>query len=165
VNQKRLLIILAAAAVAVVGWALFRPELLFVNKGVNETLTTPATAASGGAEAMALASGAFHAVSHETAGTATIYTLPDGSRVLRLTGFHTSNGPDVHVYLVNAADATDNDTVTRAGFVDLGSLKGNVGDQNYDLPADVTVPTPGAVTIWCKRFGVNFATAPLAPPS
>jgi len=81
---------------------------------------------------------------------------------LRLTEFATSNGPDVHVYLVAAGDVQDNATVKTAGFVDLGSIKGNVGDQNYDVPADVDLAKYRAVTIWCRRFAVNFGTAPLA---
>jgi hypothetical protein len=104
----------------------------------------------------------FHKAAHETKGTATIHQLADGKRVLRLTGFETSNGPDVHVYLVAATDANDNETVTKAGFVDLGSLKGNIGDQNYDVPGDLDLSKYRAATIWCKRFGVNFGTAPLA---
>jgi len=80
--------------------------------------------------------GQFHKGAHDTSGMATIYQLGDGKRILRLTNFKTSNGPDVHVYLVAANDATDNDTVKKAGFLDLGSIKGNEGDQNYDLPSD-----------------------------
>jgi hypothetical protein len=67
------------------------------------------------------------------------------------------------VYLVAANDAADSATVTRAGFVELGPLKGNIGDQNYELPASVDLERYRAVTIWCKRFSVNFATAPLVP--
>ena len=78
-----------------------------------------------------------------------------------LTDFETSNGPDVHVYLVAADDALDSAAVTRAGFVEVGPLKGNIGDQNYELPASVDLGRYRAVTIWCKRFSVNFATAPL----
>lgn len=151
-----------------IGWYLFRPELLFVNKRVNEELAAvPATSAMA-AEATvpaALAAGQFHSVSHETKGTATIHDLGGGQRVLRLTDFATSNGPDVRVYLVAAADAKDNETVTKAGFVELGELKGNEGDQNYDVPADLDLTKYRAVTIWCHRFGVNFATAPLTPAS
>jgi hypothetical protein len=151
-----------------IGWYLFRPELLFVNKRVNEELAAvPATSAMA-AEATvpaALAAGQFHSVSHETKGTATIHNLGGGHRVLRLTDFATSNGPDVRVYLVAAADAKDNETVTKAGFVELGELKGNEGDQNYDVPADLDLTKYRAVTIWCRRFGVNFATAPLTPAS
>jgi len=59
----------------------------------------------------------------------------------------------------------DNETVTKSGFVHLGALKGNIGDQNYDVPADVDLSTHRAVTVWCRRFGVNFGTAPLAAPA
>ena len=52
-----------------------------------------------------------------------------------------------------------------AGYVEVGKLKGNVGDQNYDVPEDVDLAKYRAVTIWCNRFGVNFGTAPLARPS
>jgi hypothetical protein len=108
-----------------------------------------------------LSQGRFHGVAHATQGLATIYQLPEGTRVLRLTEFATSNGPDVQVYLVATTDATDNATVTRAGFIHLGALKGTLGDQNYAVPADIDLSTYQAVTIWCRRFGVNFGTAPL----
>jgi hypothetical protein len=144
-----------------IGWYLFRPELLFVNKKVNEEQV-----ASVGASVMrALASGRFHSVAHETHGTATIQDVGAGRRVLRLTDFATSNGPDVRVYLVAAPDAADNATVTKAGFVELGKLKGNEGDQNYDVPDVLDLTHYRAVTIWCRRFSVNFATAPLTPAS
>jgi hypothetical protein len=83
---------------------------------------------------------------------------------VRLTAFETSNGPDVRVYLVAAHDASDNETVTRAGFIDLGAMKGNRGDQNYEVPANIDLSQYQAVTVWCRRFSVNFATAPLTPP-
>jgi hypothetical protein len=108
----------------------------------------------------AIAAGMFHNGSHETSGKAEIFEI-DGKRVLRLSDFHTSNGPDVQVYLVAASDAKDNETVTQAGFLRVAALKGNIGDQNYELPADVDLNKYRAVTIWCRRFGVNFGTAPL----
>jgi hypothetical protein len=153
----------AAAMLVAVGWYLFRPELLFISRHVNETF--PATAAQPATVAqvapMLLSQGRFHGVAHATQGLATLYQLPDGTRALRLTEFETSNGPDVQVYLVAAKDATDNDTVTTSGFIHLGALKGNVGDQNYEVPADIDLTTYQAVTVWCRRFGVNFGTAPL----
>jgi hypothetical protein len=109
-----------------------------------------------------IAQGDFHGVAHETKGMASVYQLPEGKKVLRFSGFETSNGPDVQVYLVAAPDAKDNETVTRAGFIRIGDLKGNMGDQNYELPAGVDLNKYRSVTIWCRRFGVNFATAPLA---
>jgi hypothetical protein len=163
-NRK---ILVGAALVVLVGggWYAFRPERAFIDQTVSEAL--PAAEMQGGAylsaaAPSALATGSFHSVAHETKGTATVLQGTDGKRILRLTGFETSNGPDVHVYLVAAADAKDNATVTSAGFVDLGSLKGNIGDQNYEIPADLDLAKYRAATIWCKRFGVNFGTAPLA---
>src|SRR5262245_38488996 len=148
--------------VAAIAWYAFRPELLFINKSVSETFPAAKVAASSADASvpMQLASGQFKGYAHETQGNAGIYRV-EGRRVLRLTNFKTSNGPDVHVYLVAAADAKDDATVKNAGFVDLGSMKGNIGDQNYDVPANVDLTKYQAVTIWCARFNVNFATAPL----
>ncbi len=160
-SGRKLLIGTIAIVIAAVGWYAFRPELLFVNKTVNEAFPSAQSASAGNAP-KAISAGHFHGVAHETKGTATIYRLSDGKQVLRLMDFQTSNGPDVHVYLVAAPDASDNATVKNAGFVDLGSIKGNEGDQNYDLPAGIDLNKYQAVTIWCARFGVNFATAPLA---
>jgi hypothetical protein len=147
-----------------VGWYLFRPELLFLNHRVNEGLAMSPAASETGAAPAALLGGSFHSVAHETHGRASILDV-GGKRVLRLTDFATSNGPDVRVYLVAAPDAADNETVTHAGFVELGKLKGNQGDQNYDVPAELDLAKYRAVTIWCRRFSVNFATAPLTPAS
>ena len=158
--SKRKLLILAVVVAGGIAWYTFRPERLFVNKTVNESLPTAASAATA-PQPVDLESGNFHDGAHKTSGVATVLQLPDGKRALRLTNFMTSNGPDVHVYLVAAKDATDNATVTRAGFVDLGSIKGNIGDQNYDVPADLDLSKYQAATIWCARFGVNFGTAPL----
>lgn len=156
-SARKLIVIVAALLIVGGAWYAFRPERLFVNQQVNEQFP----AATAAAATAPLAAGQFHAVAHETKGTATVYQLPDGKKTLRLTNFETSNGPDVHVYLVAAADATDSDTVKNAGFVEISPLKGNVGDQNYELPANVDLSKYKAVTIWCQRFGVNFGTAPL----
>lgn len=156
--SKKLVIALVVLVVVGVGaWYAFRPERLFINQRVNEQFPT----ASASNAPMKVAAGQFHSGAHETKGTATIYQAADGKKTLRLTNFETSNGPDVHVYLVAAADAKDNDTVKNAGFVDLGSMKGNIGDQNYDVPASVDLAKYRAATIWCARFNVNFGTAPL----
>ena len=163
-RHRRTLLIAAAVIVVIAGWYLFRPERLVINHTVSETFpgsTTPHMTASSPSP-MVLSQGHFHGVAHGTKGLATIYQLPDGKRALRLTEFETSNGPDVQVYLVAAADATNNETVTTAGFIHLGALKGNIGDQNYDVPANVDLTKYQSVTIWCRRFGVNFGTAPLS---
>ena len=151
---------LVVVAIVATAWYLFRPERLFIKTTVSEAFPAAATTQSGGP--MALVSGRFHGVAHETTGLATIYQLPDAKRVLRFTEFETSNGPDVQVYLVAAPDSADSDTVKKAGFIHLGALKGTTGDQNYELAADVDLSKYRSVTIWCRRFGVNFATAPLS---
>src|SRR5689334_18051474 len=154
--SNRLKVTLVVLIVAGFGaWYAFRPERLFINQKVNEQFPTAAAASN------PLASGQFHSGAHETKGMATVFQLADGKKTLRLTDFQTSNGPDVHVYLVAAADAKDNDTVKNAGFLDLGSLKGNIGDQNYDVPGNIDLAKYRAATIWCARFNVNFGTAPL----
>jgi hypothetical protein len=165
-KNRTLLLVLAVIAL-VGGWYAFRPEKLFIHTSVNESLPSmPASAAAmtTDTEPTVLASGMFHSGAHETAGKAAIYRLADGTRVLRFTDFHTSNGPDVNVYLVAADDAKDNETVTKAGFISLGSIKGTMGDQNYPIPDDLDLAKYRAVTVWCKRFSVNFGTAPLSMP-
>ena len=152
--------LLALIVFGAAGWYAFRPERLFINQTVNEQFPTASAATNS-----KLATGQFRSAAHETKGTATVFQLADGKKTLRLTDFATSNGPDVHFYLVAAADVKDNDTVTKAGFIDIGSLKGNIGDQNYELPADTDLSKYRAVTIWCKRFSVNFGTAPLMEDS
>lgn len=148
-----------AAVVVLVTWYAFRPERLVVNRRVNEAMPT----AQGDSSAQTLVSGHFYSILHPTEGTATVYRLGDGARVLRLTSFSTSNGPDVHVYMVAADDARDVATVQQAGFIDLGVLKGNIGDQNYILGSDLDLGKYRAVSIWCKRFSVNFGAAALKP--
>jgi uncharacterized membrane protein len=137
---------------ALVAWFLFRPELLFVNQKVNEGLAT--------GDAHRLLSGEFKGLAHETSGKAEVYEI-GGHLVLRFSGFSTSNGPDVHVYLVDALDASSDDTVRHAGFINLGKLKGNQGDQNYDLPSGTDLTAYRSVSLWCQRFNVNFGACSL----
>ena len=141
-------------------WYWFRPDRLFTNVRVNESMPG---SQSGGPLGQPIESGAFYTILHPTSGTATIYQMADGTHVLRFTGFQTSNGPDVHVYMVAADDARDAAAVEHAGFMDLGSIKGTTGDQNYTLPSGLDLSKYRAVSIWCKRFSVNFGAAPLRP--
>jgi len=148
-----------AAVVVLVAWYAFRPERLVVNRRLNEAMPT----GQGDSSPQPLVSGHFYSILHPTEGIAAVYRLGDGARVLRLTSFSTSNGPDVHVYMVAADDAKDVATVQRAGFIDLGVIKGNIGDQNYMLGSDLDLGKYRAVSIWCKRFSVNFGAAALKP--
>jgi len=186
-TRKSILVGMAVVAAAAL-WYLFRPDALVISKTVNEPLPaaehsmsamagspgmTKSASAMAEAPAMApsaiaaeepvkLGGGRFHTNAHKTHGLATIYRLPDGRRVLRLTEFATSHGPDVRVYLVAAGDVQSEDAAKQAGFVDLGALKGNIGDQNYNVPAGLDLSRYRAVSIWCRRFSINFGAAPLA---
>jgi hypothetical protein len=159
-KKRTKLAIPVVAVAALVAWYVFRPERLVINRHVDEAMPT----VQGGLSPQPLVSGQFYSILHPTAGTATIYQIGDRARVLRLTDFSTSNGPDVHVYMVASDDAKDARTVQQSGFIDLGVIKGNVGDQNYTLGGDLDLDKYRAVSISCKRFSVNFGTAPLRPP-
>ncbi len=159
--SRRYAFIALAVVIVVTSSYLFRPELPAANRQVDVMSSAPTAAPVQQPET--LVSGHFHDVAHEGTGVATVYELADGSRTLGLTQFHASKGPDLRVYLVAAADAADSATVGGADVVDLGALKGNSGDQNYDVPRDIDLDKYRSVSIWCKRFSVNFTTAPLGP--
>jgi hypothetical protein len=110
-----------------------------------------------------LATGTFHGKVHQTSGRATIYQEGDGKVVLRLTNFKTSNGPDVHVILIAAKDADDDANFLKSDTarVELGTLKGNEGDQNYEIPTGTDLAKFQTVSIYCERFNANFGAAPL----
>ena len=114
-------------------------------------------------QAKTLETGTFHGKVHQTSGRATIYREADGKLVLRLTNFKTSNGPDVHVILVAAKDADDDANFLKSDTarVELGKLKGNEGDQNYEIPAGTDLSKYQTVSIYCERFNANFGAAPL----
>lgn len=128
-----------------------------------------ATAAAPSAPAagpVTLATGRFISHEHSTKGTVEILQLVDGTRVLRLQNLDTSNGPDLHVWITDAPvkEGTSGWRVFDDGsYEDLGKLKGNKGNQNYTLPADVDLSRLTSVTIWCDRFDVSFGAAQLAP--
>lgn len=110
--------------------------------------------------AKTLFTGKFHGKVHKTEGRATVYQEAEGKLELRLTGFKTSNGPDVHVILVAAyedAKSLKSDTER----IELGKMKGNEGDQNYEIPAGTDLTKFRTVSIYCARFNANFGAAPL----
>lgn len=112
------------------------------------------------AEPTVLLSGSFIDIDpiHGADGSATIYELPDGQRLLRFDNFSSKNGPDLHVYL-----STEAPTSTFGGLgeneIHLGALKGNIGSQNYAVPADADLSQYRSVVIYCRPFHVVFSTA------
>ena len=98
---------------------------------------------------------------HRGSGDATIYSAPGGGLLLRLEDLNVTNGPALHVILSPHPDPMRSPDVKQAGYVDLGPLKGNRGDQNYTIPAGVDVSAMGSVVIYCKPFSVVFSVASL----
>ncbi|RHW26121.1 hypothetical protein D0Z08_15880 [Nocardioides immobilis] len=174
----------------VVGLLLFQPWLLFVDDKVDEADEAGevvGTASDGlsqtsfpegqptddetadGPRRVELAAADFIDAEHGTSGRAVIYLRDDGSRYLRLEGFETSNGPDVHVWITDQKSGGDCEGCSDSwgiyddgDYVKLGSLKGNIGDQNYEIPADANLADMKSVVIWCDRFNVAFGTAAIA---
>jgi len=103
--------------------------------------------------------GAFDAV-HRGSGSATIYQLSDGSRILRLESFSVTNGPDLHVLLTSNVPGSILESVND-DYIDLGQLRGNIGNQNYAIPGDIDLQNYSAAVIYCMPFRVNFTVAEL----
>jgi hypothetical protein len=109
-----------------------------------------------------LATGSFVSRNRYTVtGTATTYQLEDEQRILRLEDFESTNGPDLFVYLTVAGTA-DDDAALEAEFIDLGVLTGNIGNQNYTIPAEVDLDRYTSVVIWCRRFTTSFGVTDLS---
>jgi electron transfer DM13 len=106
-----------------------------------------------------MARGEFTSIEHSSRGVASVVRLRDGSRVLTLTHFSTSPGPDLRVRLVVGRSEDGGSDGAR----DLGALKGNKGSQQYALPAGLDLRRYDAVVIWCRAFSAGFAKADLAP--
>ncbi len=152
-----------AAALAVGGVAFvlywFQPQKIFIDDRVDEAIPTASVGAP--EEPLEVTRGEFVSLDHGTTGTARVLQLADGSRIVRLEGLDTSNGPDLYVYL-STNPASGDEGAFDDDFVNLGRLKGNQGDQNYDLPADVDLVRFVSVVIWCDRFDSAFGAANLA---
>ena len=157
VRNKLLSSVAGIVVLAGVWWA-FRPEKLFINQKVNE-----AAPMSIDAEAQPVYTGTLAGKIHPTSGRATIYKSGDGKEYLRLSDFMTSNGPDVHVVLVRSEDKQLEQEIVKGELdhLELGSLKGNQGDQNYDLPAAADLNKYQAVAIYCEKFHALFGVAKL----
>ncbi|MQA07939.1 MAG: hypothetical protein GEU98_05160 [Pseudonocardiaceae bacterium] len=156
-------------------WA-FQPWKAFTQSTVNEELPAAAaqpspdtqsrdvpssTTPSAPAEPEVLANGEFVDGEHETSGTARVLELAEGKRVLRLEGFSTSDGPDVHVWLSDQKSGGDWGSYDDGRYIPLGKMKATDGNQNYVLPDGATLGGMRSAVIWCDRFNVAFGSAPL----
>lgn len=164
--------ILIPAGLLVVGLAVFalvwfEPQALFINQKVDESapptrqIPTSAPTVQETVQVLAL-SGSFRSLAHQTSGQAILERDQNGQYFVRFENFETENGPDVRVYLSAAEGSAEGDELIR-DFIDLGALKGNIGNQNYDVPAGVDVSKFRSAVVWCRRFKVGFGVAPLDP--
>jgi hypothetical protein len=192
VKRYRWILIGVTAATIIVAFLAFRPDKIFLDDAVDESLsdafalvaadeatTTTSTQSAPGAGTnaenaetsptsddstdapttpTAIAAGEFVGIDHAATGTATVYEQ-DGKLVLRFEDdTDIQNGPDLFVWLL-PTDEYDGGVPTE--YIDLGRLKGNVGGQNYELPAEFDPDVDRIVLVWCKRFATPFAAASL----
>jgi hypothetical protein len=165
------------AVVVVAALFVFQPWKLFVDDVVEEAFPAPSVPAAAPADPgtgtptpgadppptipapVLVSSGDFVGLDHPTSGSAGLYELSSGERLLRLEDFRTDNGPDLFVYLsaapIDGSEPFDDDVI------DLGMLKGNVGNQNYEIPDGIDLGRYSTVVVWCKRFTSAFGAASL----
>lgn len=112
-----------------------------------------------------LASGQFGGADgfHKGEGKVLVVQLPDGKRFVRFENFKVTNGPDLYVYLSGHPAPRNSGQLHEGSVLEVARLKGNVGNQNYPLPAGTEISKFRSVVIYCKQFGVIFSTAELAP--
>jgi hypothetical protein len=128
-------------------WWAFRPEKLWINQKVNEPAPFDASA-----DPKPVLTGRFEGKSQQTSGRATIYKKPGGEEFVQLSDFATPGSEDVHVALVRGGDR-----------IDLGPLKSNQGDQNYDLPAATDLSKYDAVVTYSAQSQAVLGLAKLEP--
>ena len=146
--KNKAIISLIILIIAVIGWWLASP--LFINKIVDEQL--PGTDDALGQDAELQGFFADADSFHKTSGIAKVIIINE-KKFLSLENFETTNGPDLYVYLARDKEAED--------FINLGRLKGNKGNQNYEIPENVDINSYSDVLIWCKAFSVLFGSAKL----
>ena len=145
---KKILMTLVIVAAIVIPIGIYTISPLFISATVNEPL--PATTVQKPLSGIFMG---VHDGFHNAEGNVKVVSLTDGSKILRLDNFKSTNGPNVHVYLSADKHATD--------YVDLGKLKANNGNQNYNIPSGTDITKHNIVLIWCKDFSVLFGSAVL----
>lgn len=177
--MKKLLLTVLAVIILATAWILISP--LFLNKTVKdeiplESIMIEEPASEEGTDSSpenedvaesekppgVLKSGSFTDADdfHQGSGDALIYSLSSGGNLLRLENLDVTNGPDLRVYLAKSSEVNESSDLD-AGFIDLGKLKGNRGDQNYEIPDDIDISEYNTVVIHCRAFNTLFSTANL----
>ena len=141
--------------------AMVEEGVSMMEESIRQSVMAAQPAAADQVQAVAMGSFKDADAFHRGSGTATIYRTPDGSEVLRLENLDVTNGPALHVVLSTHPDPERSEQVKQEGFVDLGDLKGNRGNQNYPIPAGVDTSIHKSVVIYCYPFAVVFSVATL----
>ena len=130
------------------------------------TTTTPPTTTTTTVPAgpVLLSSSEWISIGHPGAGTVLVYRQPDGSHVVRFEDLEVSNGPDLLVILSASPLVDDRAAYSEVAYLSLGDLKGNIGNQNYVVPAEVNLEDYQTVAIWCRRFNYTFNAADIHSP-
>jgi hypothetical protein len=169
VRRHRRLVWGGVALILIVGFVLwfFEPQAFFFDDTISERAPRVDEEpeprdeeGSKGSSRGVVSKGNFRPLAHDARGTALIIEASGGDNYLRFEDFEVENGPDLKVYLSRAEPDAPEDELA-ADIVDLGELKGNVGDQNYLVPASVDLTMYRSAVVWCKRFSVGFAVAPV----
>jgi hypothetical protein len=113
------------------------------------------------ASAPVLAEGEFYEIDNPGTGRAVVYGLADGRRVLRLEDFETVATADLFVWLSQAVDPQTSEDTVSAEYVDLGPLKSTLGNQNYEIPAEVATEDIRSIVIWCEPVRIAYTAAAL----
>lgn len=150
---------LAAIVLAALGWYLLSP--LFVDRRAADDAVLAGSSQSGAV----VARGTFGEVDaiHKGEGQAILTRLPDGRYSLRFEGFRVTNGPDLYVYLSGHPAPRSSAQLHEIADLEVATLKGNVGDQSYELPAEFDPARFRSAVVYCKRFTTVFSTAELRP--
>lgn len=131
-------------------------EMIMIGAAQTDGATVYEEMTESGQEPSTLYIGEFVGVNdgiHNAEGQVKVLRLNDNTDFLRLEGFRATNGPDLYVYLSTDKQASD--------FVNLGRLKGNIGNQNYEIPGQTDLSKYNTVLIWCQAFSVLFGSADL----
>ena len=170
--KKTIILPLAVLSIAGFSWlafGFFGIQALFTNQEVDESIPDAVSQAmsdgTGDSESL-LGQGAFtQGDSTYTIAGQAFLTRGEVNPMLTFTDFEVSNGPDLFVYAVkspNTDNKTVKDAVAAGDFINLGTLKGNIGNHNYELDDTFNSEDYPVIAIWCRRFGRNFGSANLA---
>jgi len=176
-------VVLLAVVLLALAAYFFQPWKLFVDTHVQEAIPTVSASPSENSTVLpreteapseaiqyplVLAQGVLVSHEHQTSGAVKILQVEDGSRVLRLENLDTSDGPRVEVWLTDAPviEGQGGWRVFDDGkYTSLGAMKGNQGNQNYEIPPDLDLSDVSSISLWCVTFSVSFGAAELIPTS